>query len=65
LLGEGPRPFPASARGLRAMTLNRVETLEHGVVRLDYGLDYRPVRKPPACPRPASLASCGSMAIQT
>ncbi|MGR4862294.1 dihydrofolate reductase family protein [Caulobacter sp. LARHSG274] len=60
LLGEGPRPFPASAPGLKAMTLNRVETLERGMVRLDYGLDYRPVRKPPAWPRPALAAISGA-----
>lgn len=59
LLGEGPRPFPASVRALRAMTLNRVETLERGMVRLDYGLNYRPVRKPPGFPRPAFAGMSG------
>jgi len=53
LLGEGLRPFPKTAGRLKGMTLNRTETLEHGMVRLDYGLSYRPPRKPPV-QRPAS-----------
>ena len=45
LLGEGLRLFPSTVRGLKGMTLNRVEALERGMVRLDYGLNYKPVRK--------------------
>jgi dihydrofolate reductase len=48
LLGEGTRLFPPPVRGLKGMTLNRVEALERGMVRLDYGLNYRPVRRLPA-----------------
>ena len=48
LLGEGLRLFPASTGRLKGMTLNRVEALDRGVVRLDYGLNYKPVRRPPA-----------------
>lgn len=45
LMGEGRSLFPKSSRGLRDMRLNGVEALERGVVLLDYGLSYRPVRK--------------------
>lgn len=48
LLGEGLRLFPTTAGRLKSMTLNRAEALERGMVRLDYGLHYRPVRRPPA-----------------
>jgi dihydrofolate reductase len=56
LLGEGPRVFPAATGRLKGMTLNRVEVLDRGVVRLDYGLNYRPVRRPaPAFQRPSNF----------
>jgi hypothetical protein len=45
LLGQGRSLFPRCARGLGGMRLNGVEALERGVVLLDYGLSYRPVRK--------------------
>jgi len=47
LLGEGLRPFPQAAGRLKGMTLNRVEALDRGMVRLDYGLSYRAPRRPP------------------
>lgn len=63
LLGEGLRLFPAKAPGLENMTLNRVEALGRGMVRLDYGLNYKPVRKPFARPQrppiPAFAESSG------
>jgi dihydrofolate reductase len=46
LLGQGLRLFPVATGRLNGMSLNRVEALERGMVRLDYGLSYRPVRKP-------------------
>jgi dihydrofolate reductase len=56
LLGEGVRLFPSATGRLKGMTLNRVEVLDRGVVRLDYGLNYRPARKPPsASQRPSSV----------
>jgi dihydrofolate reductase len=56
LLGEGVRLFPSATGRLKGMTLNRVEALDRGVVRLDYGLNYRPVRKPPpASQRPSNV----------
>ena len=44
LLGQGRSLFPKASPGLRGMRLNGVEALERGVVLLDYGLSYRPVR---------------------
>jgi dihydrofolate reductase len=55
LLGKGARLFPDATGRLKGMTLNRVEALERGVVRLDYGLNYRPVRKPPGFPRSSNF----------
>lgn len=48
LLGAGPRLFPAATGRLKGLTLNRVEALERGMVRLDYGLSYRAARRPPS-----------------
>ncbi len=45
LLGEGTRLFPATGRGLKGMTLNRVEALDRGMVRLDYALGAKLVVK--------------------
>jgi len=63
LLGRGPRLFPAATGRLKGMTLNRAEALDRGMVRLDYGLSYRPVRKPPGFPRPSSPVSCGMSGV--
>lgn len=54
LLGQGVRLFPTTAGRLKGMTLNRVEALDRGMVRLDYGLHYRSVRRPPAASTPLS-----------
>jgi dihydrofolate reductase len=45
LLGQGVRLFPTTAGRLKGMTLNRAEALDRGMVRLDYGLRYKPVRQ--------------------
>ncbi|EJL33625.1 dihydrofolate reductase [Caulobacter sp. AP07] len=59
LLGEGTRLFPPPVRGLKGMALNRVEALERGMVRLDYGLSYRPVKRSAAAQPPSSPGLSG------